>query len=693
MSLDDHKAIKRIQDAMAQDPRWQVIVLGNNWLCPYCGEIGARNLSMEAEVELEVLRHLRSVCPEWRAFGGELLSKKKLDKRALSVSFQARVGKLIRSDRRFDFFDDKGHWLCPLCLASVKLAGRDKLAGRAKHLRRCPTWAERKEKGIVPEGVAVEALERANKKIRARQVKKSLKSNPAWTLCDAKRRWLCPYCAGFPGLTLSASPRSKEVVKILAHLETCSEAHELAVPERDLRSLKAILTREQKKQSLKALRRKTKKYPAWFQRDMEIHWYCPFCASRTDIYFPEASRDDAATLMQALRHFERCPCYGKNEPRPLEVIERAVEQSNKLIKLKREIRRSLSSDARFTVANILGAWACPYCRLVVSSIDLPKGAESVELPPVAEKIARHLLHDCEGYGRRDPLPAAELSAIADGRVRPTLAPRQMPSLEEDVLISLGREVAELKTFLHNEREGLVDARNKQRRLLPRMPELPGYDFGYYYEPCEALGGDFYDFVPSSTGLGIAIGDIAGHGIGAGLLMGLAKKLLEIHGRDRSSPQETLCLANRDIFPDLDERTFVTVCYSLLDPVSRTLRIARAGHNPLILYNPARDPELVTFEPQGIALGMDAGKLFDKTLKEELIQLESGDLVFQYTDGITECQNEQKEELGTRHLHQIIRSYGKEEAEYVIFKVVKALEAFRGSARVTDDITLLAFKVL
>lgn len=693
MSLDDHKAIKHIHDAMAADPRWQVIVLGNAWLCPYCGEVGARGLSMESEVEHEVLQHLRSDCPDWRAFQGKLISRKNLDKRAAQVSFQAKVEKLINRDDRFNVFDLAGQWICPFCLRPVDLEDADPLAARARHMRKCASYRERKEKGLARSAAVTEAAETSNLRLRTRKVKKRLLKKPSWQLRDGKQRWLCPYCATFPGQFLGDPPREKDIAKILRHLSSCTEAHDLAGSERDLRSLRAILAREIKKQSLKALRRKTKKYPAWFQRDMEIIWYCPFCAQRTEVYFPEAARDEASTLMEALRHFERCPQYKSGKPQSLKAIQAEVERNNELIKLKREIRRSLSSDARFTVANIMGAWACPYCRQVVAGIDLPKGAESVELPPVAEKIAQHLLSGCEGWGKREPIDAAELSAIADGRVRPTLAPRQLPSLEEDVLISLGREVAELKTYLRNEREGLEDARNKQRRLLPRVPEIDGYDFGYYYEPCEALGGDFYDFIPSRAGLGIAIGDISGHGIGAGLLMGLAKKLLEVHGRDRVSPKETLSLANRDIFPDLDARTFVTVCYSLLDPKKRTLRIARAGHNPLILFNPQRDPELMCYEPQGIALGMDSGKLFDKTLQEEVIQLRPGDLVFQYTDGITECQNAAKQELGSKHLHQIIRTHGKEEAEYVIFKVVKALEAFRGEARVQDDVTLLAFKVL
>ena len=232
------------------------------------------------------------------------------------------------------------------------------------------------------------------------------------------------------------------------------------------------------------------------------------------------------------------------------------------------------------------------------------------------------------------------------------------------------------------------------RLLPPLPEIPGFEFGRVYKPCDAVGGDFYDvFLVAPGRWGVAVGDIAGHGIEAALLMGLAKKLLEVHGRGVDSPAHTLCLANRDIFTDLDERTFVTVFYGLLDTESRRLRFCRAGHDPLVLFNERRTPRLQILDSKGMALGMDEGPLFEQTIEELEIALQPGDLVFQYTDGLTEAMDERSEQFGSERLYALIERYGPHEVEYLLWKIEKALEAFRGRQPRTDDLTMVAFKVL
>jgi sigma-B regulation protein RsbU (phosphoserine phosphatase) len=230
--------------------------------------------------------------------------------------------------------------------------------------------------------------------------------------------------------------------------------------------------------------------------------------------------------------------------------------------------------------------------------------------------------------------------------------------------------------------------------LPALPQLPGYEFGCVYKPCDDVGGDFYDFVRVDEGrIGLAIGDIAGHGIEAALLMGLAKKLLEVHGRGRSSAAEALVLANADIFPDLDERTFVTVFYGVLETRDRLLRFSRAGHNPLILFNAARKPALQVHDSKGMALGMDAGPIFRESIEELELALRPGDLLVQYTDGVTEAMNAKREEFGLERLGAVIEQHGKSEAEYVLWKIEKAIEQWTGGAPQKDDVTMIAVKVL
>ena len=241
---------------------------------------------------------------------------------------------------------------------------------------------------------------------------------------------------------------------------------------------------------------------------------------------------------------------------------------------------------------------------------------------------------------------------------------------------------------------MKEARSKQLRLLPAIPQLPGYEFGCVYRPCDDVGGDFYDFIKIDEGrIGLAIGDIAGHGIEAALLMGLSKKLLEVHGRGRASAAEALIPGNADIFPDLDEKTFVTVFYGVLETKARLLRFSRAGHNPLILFNPSRKPALQIHDSKGMALGMDAGPIFRESIEELELALRSGDLLVQYTDGVSEAMSPTREEFGIERLGGVIEEYGHNEADYVLWRIEKALDEWMAGSPPKDDITMLAVKLL
>src|SRR5205807_8548782 len=129
----------------------------------------------------------------------------------------------------------------------------------------------------------------------------------------------------------------------------------------------------------------------------------------------------------------------------------------------------------------------------------------------------------------------------------------------------------------------------------------------------------------------------------------------------------------DIFPDLDERTFVTVFYGVLEVKERLLRFSRAGHNPLVLYNAARRPSLQVHDSKGMALGMDAGPIFRESIEELELALRPGDLLVQYTDGVSEAMNPAREEFGLNRLSRVIEEHAADEAEYVLWKIEKALE--------------------
>ncbi|MHC5036382.1 MAG: PP2C family protein-serine/threonine phosphatase [Planctomycetota bacterium] len=242
--------------------------------------------------------------------------------------------------------------------------------------------------------------------------------------------------------------------------------------------------------------------------------------------------------------------------------------------------------------------------------------------------------------------------------------------------------------------GLRSARKKQLHMLPDPPAIEGYEFGCYYNPASSLGGDFYDFVNAAEGLiGIVLGDVSGHGIDAAIVMGMAKKAINIFGLESTSPMDVLRKANESLYPDLDDMTFVSASYGVLGIASRKLTFVRAGHNPPILYSPGKDPEIRHLKPRGIVLGMQKGPVFDSFTEDLEVNLTPGDILLQYTDGIIEAKNKAGEEFGLHRLDDLIKEHGQSSAEVLVDAIRKSYEEFNQGQEQDDDITLVALKVL
>ena len=238
------------------------------------------------------------------------------------------------------------------------------------------------------------------------------------------------------------------------------------------------------------------------------------------------------------------------------------------------------------------------------------------------------------------------------------------------------------------------AQKKQFKMLPEPPQVPGYDFASFYNAAETLSGDFYDFIElSPTTTGIVVGDVTGHGLEAAVIMACAKKAISILSHGSTSPRAVLSAANENLLPDLDDMTFVSVFYGILDRPGRMLRHVRAGHNPTLLVNPARDPVVTELKPRGIVVGMQRGEMFERLTEEVETRLQPGDVFVQYTDGIIEAKNAEGVEYGKqRFTDRMLAALDGTMAE--IFRdVVLDLRAFLGETPLDDDVTLVGFKVL
>ena len=135
---------------------------------------------------------------------------------------------------------------------------------------------------------------------------------------------------------------------------------------------------------------------------------------------------------------------------------------------------------------------------------------------------------------------------------------------------------------------LIRASDVQKSLLGELPDIPGYTFATRFISASEVSGDFYDFIKLPGGrIGFAQGDVSGHGMQAGLIMSMAKKVFSIYAKLGGTPSEVLAAVNDSLCEDLNGKMFVTMAYGILDPNDQTITWTRAGHNPVMVFNRSR----------------------------------------------------------------------------------------------------------
>jgi phosphoserine phosphatase RsbU/P len=245
-------------------------------------------------------------------------------------------------------------------------------------------------------------------------------------------------------------------------------------------------------------------------------------------------------------------------------------------------------------------------------------------------------------------------------------------------------------------EELRIARQIQMSLLPQGAiSLPGLRISALCLPAAEVGGDYYDLLPlSPTRMGVLVADVSGKGTSAALYMAELKGLVLSLSRIHSSPARLLSEANRILAANMDSRSFITMTYAVVDTEARTMRYARAGHNPMIHYDAASGRTRV-LTPAGLGLGIDSGARFDEILEEAEVPLHSGDLFLFFTDGLSEAMNGRAELFGERRLRDVIESAdGAGDDEGVLRdRILSEIRAFVGNAGQQDDMTMVILKVV
>ena len=232
------------------------------------------------------------------------------------------------------------------------------------------------------------------------------------------------------------------------------------------------------------------------------------------------------------------------------------------------------------------------------------------------------------------------------------------------------------------------AREVQERLFPqKFPAIPGLDCAGYCRPARGVGGDYYDFLLLENGrIGVAVGDVSGKGIAAALLM--ASLQASLRGQAAAGVRDLSSLmgnVNKLVYEASTANRYATFFYGEFDPASKVFTFVNAGHNPPVIL---RGDETLRLEADGPVVGLLPGACYGQSRCELL----PGDIFIAYTDGISEALNEQEEEWEEERFIAAARQCAARSAKEMIQEIFRAADAFTGSARQYDDMTLLVMKL-
>ncbi|ADJ29654.1 PAS domain S-box protein [Nitrosococcus watsonii] len=236
------------------------------------------------------------------------------------------------------------------------------------------------------------------------------------------------------------------------------------------------------------------------------------------------------------------------------------------------------------------------------------------------------------------------------------------------------------------------AQQIQESLFPSAPLiLPTVKIMGHCLPATHVGGDYFDhFQWRDNTIDIVIADVSGHSVGPALLMVEARSALKAQFHLHRTVAETLSSLNKTLYEDLDRSDlFITLCYLRYDTVTRQLTYANAGHLPPLLFRQGQ--RCKQLDADGLVLGVNKEVVFE----ECSVSLQRGDMLFLYTDGITEAENKKGDFFGIERLCDLLNEYhqrGSEPRE-IIAAIIERLQAFRHRRTFEDDATMVVVQVL
>ncbi len=307
---------------------------------------------------------------------------------------------------------------------------------------------------------------------------------------------------------------------------------------------------------------------------------------------------------------------------------------------------------------------------------LPGARHLLAVPVEIEGDARGVLivADKESRYGVGPFP------VTDRRTLSLFANQAAIALENAKLHKLALE----KERLEREMELAADI---QKQLLPKvMPIIPGYEVIGWNRPARQAGGDYYDFRSlDNGGWGLVVGDVVGKGVPAAILVSTLHSALHVLLDQMEVGPPLIERLNRHIFESSSANKFITMLLAALDTQGNRLAYLNAGHNPGLLVRAGG--EIVQMESAGLPLGLMLTGQFGASS----LDLDPGDLVCIYSDGITECEAPDEEEFGLERLTGLIADQGQRPLSEILHRIDTAVTDFAQGLPQGDDQTVILLR--
>jgi sigma-B regulation protein RsbU (phosphoserine phosphatase) len=278
--------------------------------------------------------------------------------------------------------------------------------------------------------------------------------------------------------------------------------------------------------------------------------------------------------------------------------------------------------------------------------------------------------------------------------------------DKDMLMSVGSQLALVIENSHLTERLLVGERLRrelalaaevQRRLLPaHAPVNLSVDLAGFCQPARGVGGDYYDFIEiEHQQLGIALADVAGKGISAALLMSTVQATLRsllsgqiAHRQGDDSLAHMVTTLNRLLHHLTGGKSYVTFFFAYFNEHTKQLTYVNAGHNPPILLRNGRADDFTQLSTGGTVVGLFEDCLYE----QEVVQMQEGDLLMVFTDGLSEALNVKGEEFGEARIEETLTTCQTQTANEIHNEIISRVQAWCIGAEQHDDLTFVAMKV-